>query len=81
MAINRDDGMFQVSYWLDASKIGNDPDDTEYSDSLMELRERIYKLFRRGPYKYAAIYKWNPSANDWDLVDECEPRNQSPKSK
>ena len=81
MAINRTDGKFQVSYWLDASKVANNPDDIEYSDSLMELRQRIYKVFRQRSFKYAAIYQWNPGANDWDLVDECEPRNLSPKSK
>ena len=81
MAINRNDGMFQVSYWLDASKIESDPDDIEYSDSLMELRERIHKLFRHGSFMYAAIFHWDAGANDWELVEECEPRNGGPIKK
>jgi hypothetical protein len=79
--MNRNDGMFQVSYWLDASKIETEPDDIEYSDSLMELRERIYKVFRKGSFKYAAIFHWNAAGNDWELVDEYEPRHRGPIKK
>jgi hypothetical protein len=75
VAINRNDGMFQVSYWLDAAKIENDPDDAEYSDFLMELKERIYKVFRQSRFKYAAIFRWNEGTNNWDLLEEFEPRH------
>lgn len=80
MAINRNDGQFQISYWLDASRIGNDPDDTEYSDSLMELRERLNRLFREGRFKYAAIFSWNAGTGEWELADECAHINALPKS-
>lgn len=74
MAINRDDGLFQASYWLDAAMIGSDPDAIEYSDFLMELKQRINTLFRQGRFHYAAIFRWNAGAQDWDLVEEFEPR-------
>lgn len=76
MTINRNDGMYQVAFWLDAANIENDPDDVEYSDILMELKERIHRVFRQGRFQHAAIFHWNASANNWDLLEEFEPRSR-----
>jgi hypothetical protein len=74
MTISRNDGKFQASYWRDASKIEAEPDDVEYSDFLMELKQRIHGLFRERRYGYAAIFRWDESARIWQLVEEFEPR-------
>jgi hypothetical protein len=74
MAINRGDGKFQASYWRDATKIGSDPDDVEYSDILMELKQSIYVHFRARSFRYAAIFRWDEPTNIWQLVEEFEPR-------
>lgn len=74
MPINRDDGKFQACYWRDAGRIDGEPDDAEYSDFAMELKQRIHSLFREGRFQYAAIFSWNEPANGWELVEEYEPR-------
>jgi hypothetical protein len=81
MVINNIDGRFQASYWLDAARIENDPDGVEYSDFLMELKDRIQKLLRQGRFEYAAIFQWNADASVWELLEEFELRNKSPRSK
>lgn len=80
MVINRTDGQFQIAYWLDASRVENEPDDVEYSDFLMELKERLNKVFREGHFKYAAIFSWNSVTGEWELVDEYAHLNALPKS-
>jgi hypothetical protein len=74
MTINRHDGKFQACYWRDAGRIESEPDDAEYSDFAMELKQRIHRLFREGRFQYAAIFFWNETAGTWELVEECEPR-------
>ena len=76
MAINDSDGTFQASYWRDAAGIGGDPDSVEYSDFLMELKDRIQKLLRQGRFAHAAIFQWNNQ--EWELVEEFERRDKSP---
>jgi uncharacterized protein YheU (UPF0270 family) len=68
MVISSSDGAFQASYWRDAARIGEAPDGTEYSDYLMELKDRIQKLLRRRAFAYAAIFRWNAEADN--LVEE-----------
>jgi hypothetical protein len=74
VAINREDGLFQVSYWRDAAGIENDPDDVEYSDFLMELKQRINQLFRERRFQHAAIFRWDDGTGNWMLVEEFEPK-------
>jgi len=73
VTINRDDGLFQASYWRDAGGIESEPDDIEYSDFLMELKQRINTLFRQRRFQYAAIFRWNEAVKAWELVEEFEP--------
>jgi hypothetical protein len=78
--INKHDGRYQASYWLDASKIEHDPDDFEYSEFLLELKDRIQKLLRQGRFEYAAIFQWNAELESWDLVEEFELGNKPSRS-
>jgi hypothetical protein len=75
--INKNDGTYQASYWLDAAKVEGDPDDYEYSEFLLELKDRIQKLLRQGRFEYAAIFQWNGALDSWDLLEEFELRNKS----
>jgi hypothetical protein len=75
MAVNDSDGLFQASYWRDAAGIGSDPDSVEYSDFVMELKDRIQKQLRRGAFAYAAIFRWDEGAGDWELLDEFARRD------
>jgi hypothetical protein len=70
MVINSIDGKFQASYWRDAARIADAPDSVEYSDFLMELKDRTQKLLRRGDFAYAAIFRWDAQAESWELVGE-----------
>ena len=70
MVISSTDGKFQASYWRDPAGIAEDPDSVEYSDYLMELKDRIQKLIRAGECAHAAIFQWNAESGDWELVDE-----------
>ncbi len=72
MTVNREDGQFQASYWQNAEAVGGEPDEIEYSDFQMELKQRIDQALRRRQYAYAAIFHWNGA--DWDLVEEFERR-------
>jgi hypothetical protein len=72
MATGRSDGQYQACYWRDAAAIGGDPDATEYSDLLMELKARIDRALRRREFGYAAIFRWDGA--EWELVEEFEPR-------
>ena len=78
MVISPVDGKFQASYWRDAARIAEEPDGVEYSDYLMELKDRIQKLFRRGEFTYAAIFQWNADTGEWDLVEEFALRDNRP---
>ena len=68
--ISKSDGRFQASYWRDAAGIEGEPDSVEYSDYLMELKDRIQKLLRHGDFAHAAIFQWNAESGEWELVDE-----------
>jgi hypothetical protein len=78
MVINTADGKFQAFYWRDPARIADDPDGVEYSDYLMELKDRIQKLLRQGDFAYAAIFEWNAQTEVWDLVDEFALRSRLP---
>ena len=70
MVINLVDGKFQAAYWREEARIEDDPDGVEYSDFMMELKDRIQKLLRRGEFAHAAIFQWNADTADWELVEE-----------
>jgi hypothetical protein len=63
---------FQACYWKSAAAIGGDPDLTESSDLLMELKRRIQVALRQRDFAYAAIFRWDGA--DWELVEEFEVR-------
>jgi len=70
VSINREDGQFQACYWRSADAVSGDPDETEYSDFLMELKQSIDQALRRRGFAYAAIFRWTGA--EWDLVEEFE---------
>jgi hypothetical protein len=79
MVISNSDGKFQASYWRDPARIGEEPDSVEYSDYLMELKDRIQKLLRHGDFAHAAIFQWQAESNDWALVDEFTVNSNRPR--
>ena len=50
VTINREDGQFQACYWRSADAVSGDPDETEYSDFQMELKQSIDRALRRRNY-------------------------------
>ena len=63
---------FQACYWKVAADIGGDPDRTEFSALLTDLKQRIQVALRKGEFAYAAIFRWD--GEDWELVEEFEVR-------
>lgn len=68
MAINHEDGQFQLAYWFDESRCELEPDDTEYSDNGGELRDRAPLVLRHRRFKFAVLFRWN--GTDWDEVEQ-----------
>lgn len=63
---------FQACYWKDVATVGGDPDRTEFSGLLMDLKRRIQVALRKGEFAYAAIFRWD--GGGWELVEEFEVR-------
>ena len=74
MAVNRDDGKFQACYWLSADGVGNDPDEVEYSDILMELKARAYLVFRQGRFQYRPGHDQSSRLASQQKLGRCERR-------
>jgi hypothetical protein len=68
-----DQGTFQACYWKDAGAIGGDPDLTEFSNLLTELKRRIQVALRARDFAYAAIFREEGGA--WELVEEFAVRD------
>jgi hypothetical protein len=65
MAINPDDGTYGLDLWLGEDDEA-DPDDTEYSEDVDEIRARAELLMKAGRFRHAALYRWN---GDWIHIE------------